>query len=121
MSLHLAPNAPWAWLVLASLAFVALALWAYSFPLPPVLPGVRRMLTLLRVVALAVLLWLLAMPVLERALPSAGTRVVVLRDRSLSMERPERAGGGTRAEAAERALAELRAALGGRVHLDVRG
>ncbi len=121
LSLHLAPNAPWAWLVLASLAFVALALWAYSFRLPPLTPVSRRVLSVLRVTALALLVWLLALPVLERALPSASTRVVVLEDRSLSMERPERAGGGTRAAAATRALRELKRALGGRAQLEVRG
>jgi hypothetical protein len=43
---------------------------------------------------------------------------VVLRDRSLSMDRPERTGAGTRAAAAERAISELRGALRGRVRLE---
>ncbi len=121
LSLHLAPNAPWPWLSLATLAFVVLAVWAYSFRMPPIASTSRRILTALRLSALAILLWLLALPVLDRALPSAGARVVVLEDRSLSMDRPERAGGGTRAEAATRALRELRRALHGRAQLDVRG
>ena len=121
LTLHLAPNAPWPWLVLVSLAFAALAWWAYSFRLPPLPATSRRVLSALRVSALALLLWLLALPVVERALPSAGARLVVLEDRSLSMDRPERAGGGTRAEAAARALRELRRALHGRAQLEVRG
>ncbi len=119
VSLHLAPNAPWVWLGIATVAFVVLALWAYAFRLPPLSATARRLLTLLRAAALAALVWLLAMPVLERALPSSGTRVLVLRDRSLSMDRPERAGGGTRDAAAEKALGELRAALRGRAQVEV--
>jgi len=121
LALHLAPNAPWVWLVLATLAFVALALWAYSFRLPP-LPGMsRRLLTALRVTALGLLLWLLALPVLERARPTSGARVVVLEDRSLSMDHPVRAGGESRAAAATKALHELQRALRGRAQIDVRG
>jgi hypothetical protein len=120
LSLHLAPNAPWVWLALASLAFVALAIWAYTFRSPPLAALTRRLLSVLRAVSLAVLVWLLAMPVLERSLPASGTRVLLLRDRSLSMDRAERAGGGTRAEAAERALGELRASLRGRAQLEER-
>ena len=112
LSLHLAPNAPWPWLVLASLAFAVLALWAYSFRLPPLTPVSRRTLSALRVTALAVLVWLLAMPVLERALPSAGTRVVVLEDRSLSMDGPERAGGVSRPRRARGARVRGHAARG---------
>lgn len=121
LALHLAPNAPWPWLVLGTLAFVALAVWAYSFRQPPLPFASRRILSALRFAALVLLLWLLALPVLERALPSAGARVVVLEDRSLSMDEPERVGGGTRAEAATRALRELRHALHGRAQLEVRG
>src|SRR5258705_461783 len=46
-SLHLAPNAPWIWLLLATPALVLLALWAYRFAIPP-LPSLAR-----RAVALA--------------------------------------------------------------------
>ena len=119
LSLHLAPNAPWPWLTLATVAVVVLAIWAYSFRLPPIPALARRLLMALRVVSLAILVWLLATPVLERALPSSGTRVTVLVDRSLSMEQAEKKGGGTRAEAAERALHELRAELRGRAKVEV--
>lgn len=118
-SLHLAPNAPWPWLTLATLAFVALAVWAYSFRMPPVPALARRTLTALRVLSLGLLVWLLAMPVLERALPSAGTLVTVLVDRSLSMDQPDSRSGGTRAEAAQRALEELKGALRGRAKVEV--
>jgi hypothetical protein len=121
LSLHLAPGTPWLWWLLASLGFVLLALWAYSFRLPPLAPLARRVLTLLRVLALTILVWLLAMPVLERTLPSSSTRVTVLVDRSLSMDRPSRAGGEPRRAVAERALRELRASLGAGTRLDVRG
>jgi hypothetical protein len=121
LALHLSPNAPWPWLVLATLAFVALAVWAYSFRQPPLTFPSRRILSALRFTALVLLLWLLALPVLDRSLPSAGARVVVLEDRSLSMDEPERVGGGTRAAAATRALRELRRALHGRAQLEVRG
>jgi len=117
-SLHLAPNAPWLLLALATLVVALVAMWAYAFRLPPLTAGTRRLLSALRALALTALVWLLAMPVLERALPSSGTRVLVLRDRSLSMDRPERAGAGPRSAAAERAIAELRGALRGRVRLE---
>ena len=117
-SLHLAPNAPWLLLVLVTLGVAAVAVWAYAFRQPPLTAGARRLMSALRALSLTILVWLLAMPVLERALPSSGTRVVVLRDRSLSMDRPERTGAGTRAAAAERAIAALRSALRGRVRLE---
>jgi len=118
-SLHLAPNAPWVVLALVSVVLLALAWWAYTFRLPPLSTGARRLLTALRAVSLLALLWLLAMPVLERARPGSATRVTVLVDRSLSMEQRASVGGGTRAELAERALRDLRSALRGRAQLDV--
>ena len=121
LSLHLAPNAPWLILGVVSLAFVGLALWAYSFRLPPLAPHVRRMLVALRIIVLVALVWLLALPVIERSRPASAARVVVLVDRSLSMDRPERTGAGSRGEAAARALKALRTALRGRAQLDVRG
>jgi len=117
-SLHLAPNAPWLLLALVTLGVAAVAVWAYAFRQPPLTVITRRLMSALRALSLTLLVWLLAMPVLERALPSSGTRVVVLRDRSLSMDRPERTGAGTRAAAAERAISELRGALRGRVRLE---
>src|SRR5689334_17645965 len=120
MSLHLAPNAPLLWLGIATIAFVLLARWAYTFRMPPLAPLTRQLLSVLRLVALAAIAWLLAMPVLERALPAAGTRVLVLRDRSGSMARPERPGGGTRDAAADRAVKELESALRGRAKVEER-
>ena len=114
-SLHFAPNAPWLWLVLLSAALAALAIWAYRFSLPPLPRLARRVLPLLRVLALVVLAWLLARPVLERTLAGRGTRVALLVDRSTSMELPARAGDArTRAQVAADAAATLRAALRGR-------
>ena len=110
VSVHLAPNAPWPWLVLVSLVLVLLAWWAYTFRLPPLPSLARRTLTALRAIAWLALVWLLAMPVLERARPASDTRVTVLVDRSRSMELRAHAGGGTRAEVADAAVRELRAA-----------
>ena len=119
VSVHLAPNAPWPWLVLVSLVLVLLAWWAYTFRLPPLPSLARRTLTALRAVAWLALVWLLAMPVLERARPASDTRVTVLLDRSRSMELRAHAGGGTRAEVADAAVRELRAALRGRARVEV--
>ena len=121
LSLHLAPNAPWLILAGLSLAFFGLALWAYSFRLPPLAPGVRRLLTGLRIAVLVVLVWLLALPVLERSRPSSGARVVILEDRSLSMDQLATPGGVSRRVAAAEAVKALRAALRGRAQVDVRG
>ena len=126
LALHLAPNAPLAWLWLATLAALGVAVWAYGFLQPPLGLTARRALALLRVAALAVLVWLLALPVLERNLPASSTRIVVLRDRSLSMDRPSgearagRPGVATRAEIAEQAVHDLAAALRGRAQVEVR-
>src|SRR5262249_54590029 len=80
----------------------------------------RRVMAVLRWGSLALLAWLLAMPVLERTLPSSSTRVVILRDRSLSMDRPAGPGAATRAELASRAVRELSAAFPGRAQLELR-
>jgi hypothetical protein len=121
LSLHLSPNAPWPWLALAVVVLVALAVWMYAFRVPPLNTLARRTLMLLRAVALVVLVGWLAMPALERARPGADTRVAVLVDRSLSMEQAERPGGGTRTEAAERAVELLQGALRGRARVEVVG
>jgi hypothetical protein len=117
-SLHLAPNAPWFPLALLTLALAALAVWAYRFAIPPLPALAKRLLPLMRAVALAALVWLLAQPVVERA-SGGGASVVVLQDRSLSMELPERPGGPKRAEVAEAAVAELQRALRGRAAVRV--
>ncbi|MFM8558833.1 MAG: hypothetical protein ACKOC6_04405, partial [bacterium] len=121
LSLHLSPNAPWPWLALVALALIALAVWMYAFRVPPMNALARRTLMLLRAVALVLLVGWLAMPALERARPGADTRVAVLVDRSLSMEQAERPGGGTRADAAARAVERLQGALRGRARVEVVG
>jgi hypothetical protein len=119
LSLHLAPNAPWPILALLSVGLVALALWAYRFAIPPLPNLARRLLPALRVLALLLLVWLLAQPVLERARAARGRRVLVLVDRSRSMDLPLRAGDReTRAVAADRAVEELRRAWRGRAQID---
>ena len=118
LSLHLAPNAPWLALLALSLAFLALAVWAYRIAVPPLPRWARRLLPALRVVALGLLAWLLAQPVLERA-TSARSRVVVLLDRSASMDLPAAPGGGSRALAAGRAVRVLEQAWRGRAGVTV--
>lgn len=119
-SIHLAPNAPWWWLALASIGMLALGLWAYAFGVPPVAAWVRGALRAMRVTALLLLLWLLAQPVWVRAQGGGGaTRVVALLDRSNSMRLPDTPGGGPRAADAEAAVEALRAGLRGRATVDV--
>jgi len=114
-ALHLAPNAPWPWLGLISLALVVLGLWAYRFAAPPLPLLARRALPVLRIAALVVLVWLLARPVLERSLGGRGARVALLIDRSSSMDLPAGPGNArTRAAVADDAVGRLRAALRGR-------
>ena len=114
-SVHLAPNAPWVWLLLASLGFAALALWAYRFAIPPLPALARRAMPVLRFLGLMLLLWLLARPVLERDRGGQATRIAVLVDRSWSMDLPVNgAGSPSRASAATQAVSDLRRALRGR-------
>src|SRR5207249_9989952 len=95
-----------------------LGLWAYRFAIPPLPHLARRLLPALRVLALTALLWLLAQPVLERA-SGGGSRLIVLLDRSRSMELPAMTGGPTRGEQADRAVNELRRAWRGRASIEV--
>ena len=107
-SLHLAPHAPWVWLALASLALLALGVWAYRFAVPPLPALARRALPLLRILSLLLLVWLLAQPVLERGRGSGSTHVAVLVDRSWSMDLPAgEKGGQTRAQLADAAARDL--------------
>jgi hypothetical protein len=107
-SVHLAPNAPWLWLILLSGLFVGLGLWAYRFGSPPLPNLARRLLPALRIVSLVLLVWLLAQPVLERARGQGGRTVLVLLDRSFSMDLPHSATDRTpRSEVAERAAQTL--------------
>jgi hypothetical protein len=118
LALHLAPNAPWLLLLALSLAFLALGAWAYRIAVPPLPRGARRLLPALRVAALLLLAWLLGQPVLERA-AGGRTRVVVLLDRSASMDLPEGPRGGTRAAAAAGAVKALEQAWRGRASVTV--
>jgi hypothetical protein len=118
VTLHLAPNAPWILLALLVLALLALSLWAYRFAIPPLPDWARRLLPALRIVALALIVALLAQPVLER--PRSGSpQLAVLVDRSLSMQLPVAPGGEPRAEAARRAVAEIERAWRGRARVTV--
>lgn len=124
LRLHLAPNAPWIVLAALTVVLVGLAIWSYRFRMPPLPPISRRIFMALRAIALALLLWLLAQPVLERALPSAGRRVLVLVDRSNSMDvaaDPANRAGPTRREVSERTAKDVAAALRGRATVEVRG
>ena len=118
LALHLAPNAPWLWLVLLSAAFLVLGAWAYRIAVPPLPRWARRLLPALRVAALLPLAWLLGQPVLERA-AGGRTGVVVLLDRSASMALPAGPGEGPRAAAAERAVKALEQAWRGRANVTV--
>src|SRR5204863_5859187 len=86
LSLHLAPIAPALWLILVSLGLLALSMWAYRFAIPPLPELARRSLPAVRALALVALAWLLAQPVLERARAGRGARLVVLLDKSRSMD-----------------------------------
>ncbi len=120
ISLHLAPNTPWALWIALAVVCVGVAVWAYRFDVPPLPAAARRALPALRAVALVALVLLLAQPVLERALPSSGQRVVILLDRSRSMDLPEAPGAGPRSDAALRIVRALEGALRGRAHVETR-
>ncbi|MBI1797502.1 MAG: hypothetical protein HYR74_10675 [Candidatus Eisenbacteria bacterium] len=114
LSLHLAPNAPALWLALVSLGLIALAAWAYRFAIPPLPALMRRLLPALRAIALLVLVWLLAQPVLERARAGHAAHVVILLDRSRSMDLPSVPGGPPRAGDAAAVVAAIEKAWRGR-------
>lgn len=110
-SLHLAPHAPWPALLALSLAFVLLGVWAYRIAVPPLPRAARRLLPVLRVSVLLLVAWLLAQPVLVRTFRGSA-RVVVLLDRSASMDLPEGPGGPPRAAVAAGAVRDLGRVLG---------
>jgi hypothetical protein len=118
LSLHLAPNAPWAWLLLASAALVVLGAWAYRIAVPPLPPWARRLLPVLRVTAVVLLVWLLGQPVIERSM-GGRARVVVLLDRSASMALPAGPGEGPRSAVAAGAVRALERAWRGRASVTV--
>ena len=113
MHLSLAAGSP-LWTVPLVLAAAALALWAYRFALPPLAPGARRLLFLLRALPLAALVFLFARPILSLSEPGGGREIVVLEDRSLSMDLPSANPHRTRAELAHRAAADVARRLSGR-------
>ena len=119
LSLHLAPSAPILWLVLGSVVLLALSLWSYGFAVPPLPARARRLLPALRAVALLALVWLLAQPVLDRARASRSAQIVVLLDRSRSMELPAGSGAGTRATEAAAAVEAVAGAWRGRARVSV--
>ncbi len=121
LSLHLAPHAPWLALAAISLALAALGIWAYRFGFPPLTALARRVLPALRVLALLAIVWLLAQPVLEQALPASGRHVYILEDVSSSMALAATPTGGSRAKLAADAAAQVASALRGRARVDVRG
>ncbi|HTM57352.1 MAG TPA: hypothetical protein VL123_02935 [Candidatus Udaeobacter sp.] len=118
ISLHLAPHAPWILLALATVAFAALARWGYRFAAPPLPAAARRLLPVLRFLAVLLLVWLLAQPVFEHS-RAAGARVVILVDRSSSMELEATPGGERRSVVAERAVRTLERLLRGRATVEV--
>jgi len=119
LSLHLAPNAPTLWLVLTSLVLVVLSVWAYRFLIPPLGARAKRLLPALRAVALVVLLALLAQPVLERARAGRAAHVVVLLDRSRSMDLPAGRTSGSRASLASAAAQAIERGWRGRAQVRV--
>ncbi|MGH7731782.1 MAG: hypothetical protein ACRENJ_11105, partial [Candidatus Eiseniibacteriota bacterium] len=118
-SLHLAPNASTPWLVLGSLILIALSLWSYGFAVPPLPARARRLMPGLRAIALLALVWLLAQPVLDRARAGRSARIVVLLDRSRSMDLPAGSGAVTRAGEADRAVEVITGAWRARARVRV--
>ncbi len=120
LSLHLAPNAPWPWLALLSVGLLAVGIWVYRFRVPPLPAVLRRMLSFLRIAVLLLLLWLLAQPVLDRAGAGRMARLVVLVDRSASMDLPAESGSRTtRAQKADHVVDQLRSAWRSRAQVQV--
>jgi hypothetical protein len=118
LSLHLAPNAPFLWLAFGSLALIALSLWSYGFAVPPLPALAKRALPWLRAGALLGLAWLLAQPVLEQARAGHSASLVVLLDRSRSMDLGD-GKNGTRAGQAESAVEAIVGAWRGRARVRV--
>lgn len=102
------------WTLPLVLAAVALALWAYRFALPPIAFTTRRLLFLLRAVALAALVLLLARPIFSSPEGGSGREVVVLEDRSLSMDLPSSEAKRSRADLAHHAADDVAKRLAGR-------
>jgi hypothetical protein len=105
------------WTLPLLVAAVALALWAYRFVLPPLAPTTRRLLFLLRALALAALVFLLARPIFSSPEAGGGREVVVLEDRSLSMDLPSSEAKRTRTDIAHHAADDVARRLAGRYHV----
>ena len=121
LSLHLAPHAPWLALAAVSVMLIGLAIWAYRFGFPPLSVPARRLLPVLRAAALIAIAWLFAQPVLERALPASGRHVIILKDRSSSMDLASAPGAATRAKVADEVGRQLTNAFRGRAMVETRG
>lgn len=108
------------WPFLLVPAAIALALYGYRRTTPPLPPGRRWPLVVLRSLAFALLCIVLASPVLNRERRrSEPARIAVLVDESASMSSPDAPGGGTRLEAARRAVGDLAGALGDDAAIEV--
>ncbi len=111
------------WLIPAVGLSVLLAWLAYPGGPSSTTPGTRRALRALRGAGWLVVLLLLLAPVLRSPEgPRGRVRVIVLEDRSLSMELPSSPaqGSASRSDVARRTLAALRRTLGSRTDLLVR-
>src|SRR5439155_17153771 len=117
----IAPGA-WPWLLVAALAAGLLVFWAYGRIAPSLRPSTRRLLGVLRAVALVAVAFLLARPLLSLAGRSGGRgTVVVLTDVSRSMDLPADSLAGTtskpRLAVARTAAAAAARSLGRRFHV----
>jgi len=108
--LPITPQSNWPWLLLPVLALVAW--YGYRRTTPPLVPRRRTVLIALRTVAYALLCIVLASPVWNRDRHTRErARIAILVDESASMSTVDVAGGGSRLERAQRAVAALGDAL----------
>jgi hypothetical protein len=108
--LPITPQSNWPWLLLPILALVAW--YGYRRTTPPLVARRRAVLIALRTVAYALLCIVLASPVWNRDRHTRErARIAILVDESASMSTVDVAGGGSRLERAQRAVAALGDAL----------
>ncbi len=89
LSLHI----PWYFFILAAIIFAALTIFVYRYTVPPVSSGRRTLLTVLRSLALILLLFAVIEPLLRYSYSSnVPPTVAVLVDNSLSMTLTDAAG-----------------------------
>jgi len=112
-ALHLSMSSLWPlWALLPAAVF--LAIFSYRRTTPPLAPGPRRWLIVLRATAYALLCLVLASPVWNRTRHDPQrARIAVVVDESASMSNSDAAGGPSRADAARTTLGALREALRG--------